>query len=343
MTGIAKISAAAVLAGCIATAAVAQPQVRQGFTPGQPIGVAVDGDYTPVSENVNVFGGLVAPHSCAVDQGRGLVVVPSRGYGQNLVPNDAYVSLMNPDGTVNTLKWIGINRNGRLVLNDPTGTAISDGTLYIADVNGGTRAADGGVNRPSTAVIRMFDLATGTPTGSIEIAESTGFHGIVVAADGTIFAVETGPGGAYPPPESQRVYRIDPNGEWSVLVEGAPLSGPTGIAIDQDGNVVVINNRNDDVMTFSRDGELLNVEDAAATGDVSSIVPGNAGLVIASDGTKFVSSTRTGMVTRLVPGQAAETVAVGVQGALSMCLNVEAGELYVPLGTFNALAIIRLP
>ena len=85
------------------------------------------------------------------------------------------------------------------------------------------------------------------------------------------------------------------------------------------------------------------MEDAAATGDVSSIVPGNAGLVIASDGTKFVSSTRTGMVTRLVPGQAAETVAVGVQGALSMCLNVEAGELYVPLGTFNALAIIRLP
>ena len=343
MTIAKSLAVATIVVGCFAAVAIAQPRQRQPFVAGQPVGVELDGEYTPLSDNAAVFGGLVNAHSCVVDAARGLVIVPSQGYGQNLVPNDAYVSLLNPDGSVDTLKWIGINRNGGLVLNDPTSIAISGDTLYIADIDGGTRSNDGGQNRPTTAVIRMFDLATGTPTGGITIDESPGLQGIAAAPDGTIYAAQSGPGGAYPPPESQRVYRIAPDGSWSVFLEGEPLTGPSSVAVDPDGNVVVINNRNDDVMTFSPDGELLATEDADALGAQSGVlVPGNVGLAIAADGTKYVSNTRTGVVTRLSQGEPTETIASGVQGASAICLDPARDQLFVALGTGNAVAIVSL-
>ena len=336
-------SVTAIIVGGLVSVVAAQPRQPQPFVAGQPIGVELDGAYTPLSDNVTVFGGLVSPYSCAFDHDRGLVIVPSRGYGQNLVPNDAYVSLVNPDGSIHTLKWIGINRNGGLVLNDPTGVAIANGTIYIADIDGGTRNAQGGLFNPTTAVIRMFSIETGEPTGSIRIDESPGLQHLAIAADGTIYAVQSGPGGAYPPPESQRLYEISPDGSWTVLLEGAPLTGPSAIAIDGDGNLVVINNRNDDVLTFSPDGELLLTEDAAALGTASGVVvPGNVGLAIAADGTKFVSSMRTGVITRLRPGQPAELVASGVQGASAICHDPDGRQLFVPMGTGNALAVIPL-
>jgi len=340
----ARITAAAIIAGGVATVADARPRVRQPFVAGHPVGVEVDGIYTPLSGNAVVFGGLVSPHSCAFDTNRGLVIVPSRGYGQNLVPNDAYVFLVNSDGSVHTLKWIGINRNGGLVLNDPTGTVITNGTLYIADIEGGTRAAGGGVNRPTTAVIRMFDAVTGEPTGSIAVEDSPGFQGIAVAPDGTIYAVQTGPGGTYPPPESQRVYRIGADGTWAVLAEGAPLSGPSAIAVDSDGNVVVVNNRNDDLMTFSPEGVFLTVEDAAATGPAATLLlTGNASVVATAEGVRYVSSATFGAITRILPRQLAEVIAIGVQEAISMCHDPVGRKLSVPLGGGNALAIIQLP
>lgn len=340
----ARITAATIIFGSVATVADAQPRVRQPFVAGNPVGVEVDGNYTPLSGNAVVFGGLVSPASCAVDTGRGLVVVPSQGYLQNIIPNDGYVSMVNVNGSVHTLKWIGINRNGGLVLNDPTGAAIADGTLYIADIDGGTRNVAGGVHRPTIAVIRTFDLGTGEPTGDITIEDSPGLQGIAVAADGTVYGVQSGPGGAYPPPESQRVYRITPDGTWSVLVEGAPLNGPSGIAVDAVGNLVVVNNRNDELLTFSPEGVLLMTEDAGATGVATTVfAAGNYGIVAAADGARYVSSSVTGTITRIRPGQPAEVVASGVQGALSMCLDPVEEKLFVTLGGGNALAIIQLP
>ena len=98
-----------------------------------------------------------------------------------------------------------------------------------------------------------------------------------------------------------------------MLVDGAPLAVPNGVAIDGDGNVVVVNIGDNAVLTFDRQGELVNTEHA--------VEGGNDGLVITEDGTKYVSSVRFGSVSRIRPGQPAEIIASGIPSAASMCYD----------------------
>ena len=51
------------------------------------------------------------------------------------------------------------------------------------------------------------------------------------------------------------MWKITPDGAASIFVQGAPLRQPNGIAFDPQGNIVVVNIGNDDVLTFSPDGQ----------------------------------------------------------------------------------------
>lgn len=70
-----------------------------------------DGDFQPISSNVNVYGAIHSAESCIYDAERDLLVVPSRGVPQNMQENDAWVSLINSDGSVHTTKWIGVQNS----------------------------------------------------------------------------------------------------------------------------------------------------------------------------------------------------------------------------------------
>lgn len=295
------------------------------FEAGRPLGVTNEGQYTPTSSNVKVYGAIVNAESCSYERVRNLIVVANRGANQDEVPNDGFVSLINHDGSVHTAKWIGLNRNG-LVLNQPFGSDIHNGRLYLADSDGGT--ADGA---PRVSVVRMFNMASGAPAGEIRVPESPWFNDIAVAKDGTIYASQTGtPDGKTP----MRLYKVTPDGKASVLVEGAPLSSPNGVAIDNQGNVVVVNLGSPDVLTFSPEGRLLKTERSAQAG--------NDGLVIMPDGTKYISSVRMGGVARLRPGRAAELIATGIPNAASMCFDAQAKQLVIPMNPNNAVAFVKL-
>jgi hypothetical protein len=313
--------AAALLIGSAASAQSPAP----GFSAGKPLGVTEGGSYSPISGNVKVYGAVVNAESCTYDETRKLIVVASRGADQNQVPNDAFVSLLNHDGSVHTARWIGVNRNG-LVLNHPFGSVIHGGRLYLADVDGGT--ADGA---PQVAVIRMFDMATGHPSGEIRLAESTWLNDIAVAADGAIYGTQTGTADGKTP---MRVYRITPDGKATIWKEGAPLSRPNGIAIDPAGDIVVVNTGDDAVITFRPDATLVRTERAAQ--------PGSDGLVIRPDGTKYVSSVLHGGISRIRPGRPAELVASGIPSAASMCFDAGAGQLVVPMNLNNGVALIKV-
>ena len=247
-----------------------------------------------MSANVKVYGAIYSAESCSYDPVRNLIVVPNRGVGQPVQANDWWVSLINHDGSVHTARWIGVqnpgnernNMNPPLVLNQPLGSDIVNGVLYVADQDGGTPdPKNPGQNVPSVSVVRMFNMQTGAPAGQVRVDGSTGFNDIEVAEDGTIYGTQTGGTG--------QVWKITPDRKASILIEGAPLSQPNGIALDPKGNVVVINIGTNHVLTFSPDGKLLTTETA--------VQPGNDGLVIMPDGTKYVSSVRNGGVSRIRP------------------------------------------
>lgn len=295
------------------------------FEAGRPLGVTVGDVHEPMSANVKVYGAIVSAESCVYDASRKLVMVVNRGAAQTEAPNDGFVSLLNADGSVHTAKWIGASRAG-LILNQPFGSEIHGGRLYLADSDGGT--ADGA---PRVSVLRMFDVATGAPVGEIRVDGSAWFNDIAVAEDGIVYATQSGTADGQTP---MRIYKITPDGQASILVEGAPLSIPNGIAVDGDGNLVVVNIGSRDVLTLSPAGKLLKTEQAAQSG--------NDGLVIMPDGTKYISSVREGGIQRLRPGQAAELIATGIPSAASMCFDPDANQLVIPMNPNNAVAIVKL-
>jgi outer membrane protein assembly factor BamB len=313
----------------MATAALAlqaPPAPAKPFAAGAPLGVTTDGRLQHPSANVRVMGSIVNAESCVYDTARKLILVINRGANQNEAPNDGFVSLLNRDGSVHTARWIGATRDG-LMLNHPFGSDIHAGKLYLADSDGGT---SDGAQRVS--VVRMFDMVSGAPVGETRVPLSAWFNDIAVARDGTVYATQTGSEDGKVP---MRLYRVPPTAPATVLLEGAPLSRPNGVAIDNDGNVVVVNMGNTAVMTFSPDGKLIGTEQAAQAG--------SDGLVIMPDGTKYISSVMHGGVSRLRPGRPAELIATGIPNAASMCFNSTDRQLIIPLNQNNALAFVKLP
>ena len=321
--GCSILAVAAVGAAVRAQVAAQSPSVQ--FEAGKPLGVTTDGKFVPLSPNVKVYGAVVSAESCVYDATRDLIMVVNRGANQNEVPNDGFVSLLNHDGSVHTARWIGGNRTG-FTLNHPFGSDIHAGKIYLADSDGGT--ADG---TPRVAVIRMFDIGTGAPVGEIKVADAPWLNDIAIARDGTIYASQTGtPDGKTP----MRIYKITPAGQPNVFLEGTPLSLPNGVAIGNDGSIVIVNIGNADVMTFSPSGKLMKTEQA--------VQAGSDGLVIMRDGTTYVSSVRLGGVSRIRPGKPAELIATGIPSAASMCFDATANQLVIPMNPNNAVAFVKL-
>jgi hypothetical protein len=169
------------------------PTPPRDYYVGNPVGLPVappapaTGAATPpaafaaASKNVRMFGALYSVESCVYDAGRGVIVAPSRGVGQSVRANDAWISFINHDGSVHTPRWIGIQNAGAerdtmtppLVLNEPYGSFLHDGVLYLADRDGGTpHPANDGQNIPGVAVVRTFDMATGRPLKSVTVPGS---------------------------------------------------------------------------------------------------------------------------------------------------------------------------
>lgn len=304
---------------------------------GLPINPAADGTFNPMSSNVKVYGAIYSAESCSYDPVRDLIVVPNRSVGQAVQTNNGWVSLINHDGSVHTARWIGVQPSGvertnmvpPLVLNEPSGSDIVNGRFYVSDRDGGTSPSD-----PLTAVIRWFNMTDGAPAGEIRVPRSTGLNDIEVADDGTIYATQTGTGGATPDPSTWQVWKITPDGTASILIQGAPLRQPNGIAFDPQGNIVVVNIGNNEVLTFSPAGQLVRTETA--------VQAGNDGLVIMADGTKYVSSVQNGGVSRIRPDSPAELIAENIPNAASMCYDAGANQLVIPMNANSALAFIPL-
>src|SRR5688500_16607056 len=303
-----RTAATALLIGIAIGSLVAQqPAAPAGPQPytvgnrlGMPINPAPDGAFTPMSSNVKVYGAIYSAESCSYDPSRGVIVVPNRGVAQNVQTNNAWISFINHDGSVHTARWVGIQNPGDqranmttpLVLNEPLGSDIANGILYLADRDGGT-----GPNDPAISIVRKFNMQTGMPAGEIKVDKSTGFNDLEVTDDGTIYATQTGTGGQTPDPTTWQVWKIDPSGSASIFVQGPPLRQPNGIAFDEKGNIVVVNIGNNEVLTFDQSAKLLKTELA--------VQPGNDGLVIMKNGTKYVSSVQQGGVSRIRPGKPA--------------------------------------
>lgn len=300
-----RIMVATALVSVVSTSVAAQEiQIGEPLSAVNEAGVRMQ-----MSDNVKVFGGFVFTESCTFDPERNLILSMNAGDRSEGAEADGYVALINPDGSVHTTKWIGVTRDGLELIN-PIGSAIRNGVLYTVD----------------SGFVRSFDLESGQPLRSVEVPGAGFLNGIAVAEDGTAYVSDTRP--------DELVYKITPDGDSSVFAEGGQLSAPNGVAMDNDGNIVVVNIGNNAVITYNPAGEVVRTEHAAEAG--------NDGIVVTEDGTKYVSSVRYGSVSKLVPGEDAEVIATGIPSPASMCYDSVQHQLVIPMNPNNALAFIKL-
>lgn len=285
--------------------------LAQSITVGEPLSATnEEGVHQVMSENVKVFGSFHFTESCTFDPQRNLILSMNAGNrGEGDIADDGFVSLINPDGSVHTSKWIGASREG-LELRDPIGSAVRNGMLYTVD----------------SGYLRSFDLATGQPVQSIEVTGSTFLNGIAVSDDGTAYISNSR--------APEQIFKVKAGGEVSVFAEGGEINVPNGVAMDNDGNIVVINIGNNSVITYDPQGKVVLTEYTAEAG--------NDGVVVTEDGTKYVSSVRFGSVSRIRPGEDAEIIAVGIPSPASMCYDSAQKQLVIPMNPNNALAFIPL-
>lgn len=307
---------------------------------GNPLGIPVtpsnDGTFNTLSTNVKVFGAIYAAESCSYDEVRNVIVVPNRVVPQTELTNSAWISFINHDGSVHTARWIGIqnpedreNLNPPLTLNVPLGSHISNGKLYLADRGRGANLDDSTIG-----VIRIFNMQSGEPAGEIDVPGSHWLNDLVVSSDGTIYTTQTGESRQTPDNDTWRVWKIDKDQEVSVFYMGRPLNFPNGINIDMEGNIVVVNSGNNEVLTFNTDGELIKTEYAVQSG--------SDGIVIMSDGTKYVSSVTEGGISRIRDGSESVLIAENIPNASSMCYDPVSHQLIVPMNPNNGLAFVPL-
>ena len=283
----------------------------QEFTVGKPLGAINEtGNFIPMSSNVTVYGSFHFAESCTFDPQRNLILAMNRGNSNEIPDNDGYVSLINPNGSVHTTKWIGSSRDG-LELHDPIGSALSNGILYTAD-NGSRH-------------VRSFDLETGKPLQSISIPGNGFINGIAATAEGMVYLSDSRAG---------LVYEITVDGNVSIFAEGKSLSSPNGVAMDNEGNIVVVNMGNSAVTTFDPSGIIVKTENASEGG--------GDGVVVLKDGTKYVSSVRYGSVSKIDKDGNSEIIAQGIPNAASMCYDSIQNQLVIPMNPHYALAFIQL-
>ena len=294
---------------CLVVAGYFSTSLAQEFAAGEPLGANnQSGDFVEMSNNVTVYGSFHFTESCTFDPERNLILAMNRGNDGG--SDDGFVSLINPDGSVHTSKWIGASRDG-LELRDPIGSAIAGNILFTAD--NGSRE------------VRTFSLDTGAPTSAVAIPGEGFINGIAGREDGSSYLSDTGQG---------VIYAISSDGSVSIFAEGSPLNRPNGVALDNDGNIVVVNIGDSAVITYSQDGQVIKQE-AAVEG-------GNDGVVVLSDGTKYVSSVRFGSVSRIDSQGNAQIIARGIPSAASMCYDSRQNQLVIPMNPNNSLAFIRL-
>jgi hypothetical protein len=305
-----QAAVAAFLFACTSSAALAQQPAQPAvpFQAGKPL-------QNP--SNVKTFGSFMNPESVVHDEVNDRYIVVSTGVPNSVRKNDGYVSIVNPDGTVHTLKWIAGTPENGIELNDPRGSDIGkNGVLYVAD----------------NTVVRMFDVATGQPKGNVTIDGAVFLNDLEVADDGTVYVTDSG---SNDNPGASAIYRISPDGQVSKLVSGEALARPNGIAIDRDGNIVTVALGNTDVVTYSRDGNVLKKE--------SNLSTLNDGLVILADGSKITSSLRAGHIVRIpAQGGPAEVLAENIPQPASIGFDAKRNRVIIPQLVQNALTFVDL-
>lgn len=195
--------------------------------------------------------GLKTPESVFYDAEMDLYFVSNLGGPQPLEKdNNGFISKINPDGTVNELKWVAAGMNG-VTLNAPKGIGRYGDWLLVTDID----------------LVRVFDIHSGEHKMDIPLPGAT-FANDIAVAKGVVYASDTGadqPGGVY----TITFDGAEMSPEVKTLARGEELHNPNGVFEDH-GTLYMVTYGSNEVFAIQPDGS-YKVVATAPTGSLDGI------------------------------------------------------------------------
>jgi sugar lactone lactonase YvrE len=261
--------------------------------------------------------GFQTPESVLHDPTADVYIVANINGNPTSKDNNGFLSRVTPDGQVAELKWVEGGQNG-VTLHAPKGMAIKGDTLFVADID----------------TVRMFHRETGAVLGARGVPGATFLNDMAVGPDGTVYVSDSGlRGGAQglEPAGTDAVYRFGPDGAPQALARGSQLQNPNGLAVDEQG-VIVVPFGGNRPLRIDASGNITAM-DSLPAGQLD-------GLVRLDDGSLLVSSWEGRAVYHLMPGMAHTMTAVSdVEAPADIGYDRGRNRVLIPLFTSDRLDI----
>ena len=267
---------------------------------------------------VRTVGGFRTPESVKWYEAQDVYLVSNINGSPGEKDNNGSISRMMANGSVE-YQFIAGGKNG-VTLNAPKGMALVGDTLWVADID----------------EVRVFHASTGAPLGTVAIPGSLFLNDVVAAPDGALYISDTGiriGAGGIEHPGPDRIYRIAPDRQVSVALEGHMLNGPNGVAWDRDGDRLV-------VVSFAG-SSLLSWKPGDTGPAVIGTGAGQFDGVEVVDGAVWVSSWADSSVYRYAGGEGTNLIK-GVPTPADIGYDAKRNRLLVPSFAGNTVEVWQL-
>jgi DNA-binding beta-propeller fold protein YncE len=264
---------------------------------------------------------LKTPYAALYDPADDTYLVSSVNGFVTDADNNGYVSKLSPDGKISRGKgkWIE-GGHGKVTLNAPTGLALFDDKLWVADID----------------TLRIFDRRSGAPIDEIKIPGATFLCGLRASPDGSKLYVtdqamrmaEEGLSRTL----TDAVYTVDRVKRVTVVAKSPELHRPSDVVVMGDKTWVV----------GSAGGELYTLDAAGAKGNVQAITEGTLGGILSVGDDLFVGSWKGKALLRGRPGAPFRIFAEALEGPTLLALDTKRSRLLVPLLRQNAMHVFEL-
>jgi sugar lactone lactonase YvrE len=260
----------------------------------------------PVVMMVPDSAGMNHPESILFDSAVDLYLVDNVNGDPLAKDGNGFISKVNPDGRVISLKWIAGGENG-VTLNAPKGSGLKGDTLFVADID----------------AVRMFNATTGAPLGSIAIPRATFLNDICIGPDGTVYITDSGfreQGTQFVPSGTDALWKIGPRHRPVAIARGKDLGAPNGIIADSTG-VTMVTYGSGQVFHFDANGTRTELP-KPPKGVLD-------GIVRLPDGSLLITSWEGQAVYRLANGQYT-TVADSIQSPADIGWDPTRSRVLIP-------------
>jgi hypothetical protein len=278
---------------------------------------------SPGATKVAAVEGFLTPESVLHDSVQDIYFVSNINGSFTAKDGNGFISRVRPDGAVENLKFIEGGKNG-VTLNAPKGLALSGDTLWVTDID----------------AVRAFNAKTGAAIDTVGLASlgAVFLNDVVVTQSGALYITDTGVRlddvGNMLHPGPDRIFRIAPDRQVTVVARGDTLGRPNGIAVDAVGKRFVVGPLGSKSLLAWKPGDKAPSVLSKGPGGYDGVVVVGNRIFASSHNDSTVSSYETGDEVKVI---------TGVPSPADIGYDAKRNRILIPVLSGNRIEIWQLP